>query len=637
MKRNILYLVMFAVLAILTGCENIGTENLPTALELENTVLDVPAEGGHFTVKYDLQGPREGAQLIVTPQYKWVSNVDISVPGEISFDVEKSYEESARSCKIDIAYPGVYPNPTVTVNQAEGLQHSISFNVKEVGHSYIVMDVTPFDKTMPYIFLLGYKDYIDENNFMEDDLGQIASDLETFEEFGAAMGGDAASVMAAFMYTGDLIDHTFTGVVPETEYVAYAYGFDVESMTPTTEVCRVVITTKSVDDYVVDFNFDIDIQGADVTIDIEPVGYDGPFFFDILYASDLPENASEEQIREVCSAVWEEWKNYHMSFGFEIEDVLNILAYKKSAHWEGELPYNEDYVVFAFAMNESAILNSTPELCYFSTGDVVGSDMEFDLQVTDIHARKATVSITPSTDETYVAMVATAQRYDGMTDDEIIEYICDNYSVSIAQGAFTQDVRGLRPEMKYYLLAFGYQGGKPTTELTKVEFETTAAQYAQANVSLEYDKFYDLEDVLEIVPGWGLSSSYDMVLPVDCVSDGEVEYMYAAVMLEEDFSKYKEDEIANSLFSQGELPDPFTIFYLDYNTSFVFVCMGEDANGDFTRLWSSKPANFVYEDASDAQEFVDNYIYNTNNSPAPYRSEANAEVLKSDGNLNILR
>ena len=201
----------------------------------------------------------------------------------------------------------------------------------------------------------------------------------------------------------------------------------------------------------------------DVTIDIEPVGYDGPFFFDLLYASDLPENASEDQIREVCSAVWEEWKNYHMSFGFEIEDVL------------------------------------------------------------------------------------------------------------------------------------------------------------------------------EIVPGWGLSSSYDMVLPVDCVSDGEVEYMYAAVMLEEDFSKYKEDEIANSLFSQGELPDPFTIFYLDYDTSFVFVCMGEDANGDFTRLWSSKPANFVYEDASDAQEFVDNYIYNTNNSPAPYRSEANAEVLKSDGNLNILR
>ena len=42
MKRNILYLVMFAVLAILTGCENRGTENLPTALELENTVLDVP-------------------------------------------------------------------------------------------------------------------------------------------------------------------------------------------------------------------------------------------------------------------------------------------------------------------------------------------------------------------------------------------------------------------------------------------------------------------------------------------------------------------------------------------------------------------------------------------------------------------
>jgi hypothetical protein len=45
----------------------------------------------------------------------------------------------------------------------------------------------------------------------------------------------------------------------------------------------------------------------------------------------------------------------------------------------------------------------------------------------------------------------------------------------------------------------------------------------------------------------------------------------------------------------------------------------------------------IFKTLADAQEFVDNYIYNTNNSPAPYRSEANAEVLKSDGNLNILR
>ena len=81
---------------------------------------------------------------------------------------------------------------------------------------------------MPYVFILGTGKYFEENNgeLMYSDEALWASDLEIFESFGSAFGGDASTGASAFMYEGDQISHQFTGVTPNTTYVAYAYGFD---------------------------------------------------------------------------------------------------------------------------------------------------------------------------------------------------------------------------------------------------------------------------------------------------------------------------------------------------------------------------------------------------------------------------
>lgn len=606
MKRS-KYIFFFILLALLSGCEGNSPEQGEPSIILESTQIDVPAQGGTFSINYSIENPVEGGKLIVTPQYQWVYDLDISTTGVITFSVSESYLEESRSCKVELSYPGVYPNPIITVNQSEGLEHSFTFNVQEVTHTTIKVDVLPLDKEQPYVMLLGYKDYIDEHGFMEDDEGLIESDLETFESFANAMGGDVASVMSAFMYEGDQIGYTFTNVVPNTEYLLYAYGFDKETMSPTSEVSRVVIRTLEVEEYVVDFEFDVQVSGADVNIDIEALAYDGPFFFDILYADDLPEGSSEEEIKEVCSGVWEEWKNYHISYGFEISDVLNILAYKKEAHWEGSLPYNEEYVVFAFAMNESAIMNSVPKLCYFSTSDVVPSDNVIELSATDVYSRKATVNVSPSNDDGYVALVEPVQKFLGMSDEEIIEYVTTNMNVSVVSGPFSQEVSGLRPALEYEILAFGYEGGCATTSLFRSTFTTLESVYADAVFELKYDKFYDIEEIVAIESNWNTHLNYQLVLPVEAVVDGEYENIYYAVMLEEDYYRYDEEDIATSLFANGAC-ELSSLLFLDYGLSFVIVGMAEDSRGDYSELWVSKPTTFKYEDTSDAQEFVDNYL-----------------------------
>ena len=67
------------------------------------------------------------------------------------------------------------------------------------------------------------------------------------------------------------------------------------------------------------------------------------------------------------------------------------------------------------------------------------------------------------------------------------------------------------------------------------------------------------------------------------------------------------EDFATSLFAIGAC-DLSYLLCLDDGLSFVIVGMAEDSRGDYSELWVSKPTTFKYEDTSDAQEFVDNYL-----------------------------
>ena len=117
-------------LTLFAGCK--GPEPEPqgdSAIELESKVVEATAEGGHFEIAYTLTNPQPGAELKVSAQKDWVHNIDTSVPGLLIFDVATSYEAEARNCRLELIYPGVYPNPTITVKQAVGKVHSIALEL----------------------------------------------------------------------------------------------------------------------------------------------------------------------------------------------------------------------------------------------------------------------------------------------------------------------------------------------------------------------------------------------------------------------------------------------------------------------------------------------------------------------------
>ena len=598
-------------LTLFAGCKSPEPEVKPqgdTTLTLETKSIDVTAEGGHFEVNYTLENPVDGAELKVSAEKDWVYNIDTTVEGVISFDVATSYDQEARNCRLELIYPGVYPNPTLTVKQAVGKEHSIKLERVHAAATTITMNVGPADKNMPYIFILGTGKYFEENDgeLMYNDEALWASDMEIFESFGAAFGGDASTGAAAFMYQGDMMSHQFTGVTPNTTYVAYAYGFDKDKLQPTTEISRLKITTTAVSDYTLHFDFNVEVDGPNVAIDIKPQGYDGYYYYGVFWAKDVA-GATEEQLRGYCEADWENNKAYYSAFFDTTEEglhfIFNELAFRGEQHVEAELDANTEFILWAFGMDDEALMNTTPEFYTFKTGGVKASENTFVLSVPELLSRKATVKVETSNNDPYIAALVAGDRFEGNTDAEIMEYILTNFSVQYVNGTMSDTATGLVPSTEYELLVFGAQAGAATTELNRLKFTTAEIVYADLDFSLTIGNYYDGSELAALDPSYaGFEDT--VIVPITANVDPEAVAFYFNAMSALDFPYYAYEQIIEGLVADGAVEETTSFYAFEFDTAYTFFGVAEDKDGNFTEVWSSKDTTFEREDCSPIEEFL---------------------------------
>ena len=597
-------------LTLLAGCKGNEPEVKPqgdTTLTLDIKSIEATADGGHFEVNYTLENPVEGDELKVMAEKEWVYNIATTTAGVISFDVATSYDAEARTCRLELIYPGVYPNPTLTVKQAVGKEHSIKLELVNAAATTITMNVVPQDKQMPYIFILGTGKYFEENGgeLMYSDEALWASDMEIFESFGGAFGGDASTGAAAFMYTGDMMGHQFTGVPPNATYVAYAYGFDNEPLTPLTEISRLKITTTVVSDYTLHYDFNVEVDGPNVSIDVAPQGYDGYYYYGVFWAKDVA-GASAEELRSYCEQTWENDKAYYSSFFDTPEQglhfIFNELAFRGAQHLDVELDANTEFILWAFGMDDEALMNTTPEFYNITTGGVTASENTFTLSVTELHPRKATVKVETTNDDTYVATLVAGDRFEGNTDAEIMEYILENFSVQYINGTMSDTATGLVPSTEYELLVFGAQAGAPTTELSRLKFTTAEVVYADLDFSLSIDKYYNGSELA------ALNSNYEgfegtAIVPITANVDEAAVAFYFNAMNALDFPYYEYETIIEGLVADGAVEETTSYYAFEFDTAYTFFGVAEDADGNFTEVWSSKDTTFKVDGCSPAEEF----------------------------------
>jgi hypothetical protein len=282
--------------------------------------------------------------------------------------------------------------------------------------------------------------------------------------------------------------------------------------------------------------------------------------------------------------------------------IFNELAFRGAQHLEVELDANTEFILWAFGMNDEALMNTTPEFYTFKTGGVKASENTFVLSVPDLYPRKATVKVEPSNDDSYVAALVAGDRFEGNTDAEIMEYILTNFSVQYINGTMSDTATGLVPSTEYELLVFGAQAGAPTTELSRLKFTTAEVEYADLDFSLTIGNYYNGTELAALNPDYeGFEGT--VIVPITANVDEDAVAFYFNAMNALDFPYYEYETIIEGLVADGAVEEVTSYYAFEFDVAYTFFGVAEDADGNFTEVWSSKDTTFKVENCSPASEF----------------------------------
>lgn len=97
----------------------------------------VAAEGADVTITYAITNPVAGAELTASTDVDWITDIDCTADGEVSFTVAPNETEDNRSTLITLSYPGAN-NVTVSISQSGILSAgsvTVSMVASELGYA----------------------------------------------------------------------------------------------------------------------------------------------------------------------------------------------------------------------------------------------------------------------------------------------------------------------------------------------------------------------------------------------------------------------------------------------------------------------------------------------------------------------
>ncbi|PWJ42990.1 leucine-rich repeat domain-containing protein [Sediminitomix flava] len=107
--------LLFAILFSVVACKEDEEIILPPVLSIESIAV-IPNEGGLIQIKYMVENPVEGQEVVLTTATEWVGEFDYSLEGVIQFNAEKSNQREERLGEITFSYEGA-ESVTIAISQ----------------------------------------------------------------------------------------------------------------------------------------------------------------------------------------------------------------------------------------------------------------------------------------------------------------------------------------------------------------------------------------------------------------------------------------------------------------------------------------------------------------------------------------
>ena len=227
-----LLLALFA-LSFATACETAQVDepsnDSDTTITIAQEVIEVAAEGGNYTISYELLNGINGIEPVVVSEVDWAKGVCNN--GIIALSITANNSSESRETTLSVRYPNISPSPTITVTQAGDNREHFTFTVGEMTSTSCETTVTPADSEMVYIVYMSEVTYFEQmgiattEQLFEDDYGYFVGFAKEY------LTDENMHLLKEFMLMNSLAfegesNVVWSGMMPSREYILYAYGIE---------------------------------------------------------------------------------------------------------------------------------------------------------------------------------------------------------------------------------------------------------------------------------------------------------------------------------------------------------------------------------------------------------------------------
>ena len=381
------------------------------------------------------------------------------------------------------------PNTEEPVKPESGepvVMEDFTVTLNHVHSGDVFLTIEPEDKEMTYWYQLQVKE-----DMPETDEEILASDMEYLQYIADYYGTSLVQLLADNLLKGDL-EWRYQYLEPNTEYVLYMYGMDIEGQATTT-VNQLTFKTTKVEQ--LDCEFDI-LVGDNVTansfsITIIPSDDTVAYYYDVFPAWMYEEYCLSDA--ENIPAFMAEYlpalaAENSVTVAYAVGAISNYGSIAHDFTLEDGIEANSSYFVFAIGIGADGTTTTEAEVIEVKTAAPPVNSFE----VTEgyVEDDRATFYVRPDHSESYVALFELKEYFvengEVVSDEEIIAGILAAQGGKIGDHVYsgTATVKDcpMIPNKDYYCLVFGYFGGEVTTPLTKVEFRTKEADMVDADI-----------------------------------------------------------------------------------------------------------------------------------------------------------
>lgn len=238
------------------------------------------------------------------------------------------------------------------------------------------------------------------------------------------------------------------------------------------------------------------------------------------------------------------------------------------------------------------------------------------IEVTDITAYKAMLTITPSNDRDRYACVFLSTEQVPVVDDDatMMQAIIERYDPAIFNGVWSEELTPLSPNTGYTVLAFGIQKDTPTSELFRYDFTSAEAGECKVKIeSIDLVKLFDSREIVALDPSFeGQLAECECVAIVEMKTSVPTDNVYFWWYEEWMTAEYSEEAFFEDLllYEPTDTVEVMDMYYsMNDEDRFFFAGIAEDDEGNKSPIYFGEPFTLSKEQCDPAEEFF-TYVNN---------------------------